>query len=204
MSDEKIFQATGQGSSPQPTAALQDEFTLLMSLRLDNLLDETELAQFDTYVQSYPLFARQWRDWQRLHQQFEAAPHVAPPRDLVNRVEVGLVQQARRRRLWQGLALGATIMLLWGGLLATVAGLGTMLLFNEGGWLNDLIHQLAFISVTTGRWVATGRATINTLVASPQAAVLGLCYVTLAVVLLSLWVRFLRRTTSAETVSVVL
>jgi hypothetical protein len=201
MNQHEKLQPVGAWTLPQPSPALQDEFTLLMSLQLDGLLDEAEVGQFEEYVQRYPIFARQWREWQHLHGQLVAEPHVLPPVDFVSKVEQSLVQQSRRRQLWQGMALGLLIVVLWGGLFATVAGLGALILVNDGGWLNDMIHQLAFLSSTLGYWLGTGRTMLDTLLGSPQALLICSLYITVAAILLSLWIRFLRRTTEAETLS---
>jgi hypothetical protein len=198
MNQQEKLQPASASMSPQPSPELQDEFTLLMSLHLDGLLDEAEISQFEAYMQRYPRLARQWREWQHLHERLVAEPHVLPPVDFVSKVEQSLVQQGRRRQLWQGMALGILILVLWGGLFATVAGLGALMLVNDGGWLNDMIHQLAFLSSTLGYWLRTGRTLISTLVDLPQAFLICSLYITVAVILLSLWIRFLRRTTASE------
>ncbi|RIK34669.1 MAG: hypothetical protein DCC55_32715 [Chloroflexi bacterium] len=184
--------------SPQPTPEMQEEFTLLMSLRLDNLLDSSEQQQFDSYVERYPLLARQWQEWQRLHQQIAATPHAEPPPGFVDRVELCLVQFERRRRLWQGILFGGLVVLLWSGLVATIVGLGAFLLLSQGVQLNDLIYLLAYLSSTVGHWFAMLRDSLGAIAASPQTMVMLLLYVTLATILLSLWVRFLRRTTTGQ------
>lgn len=192
MSEQALF-----SPKPQPTLEMQEEFTLLMSLQLDGLLDGDEQQQFDSYLEHYPLFARQWREWQRLHHQMVATPHVEPPPDFVERVGLCLLQSERRRRLWQGLLFGALIVFLWSGLAATVVVLSAFLLFSQGARLNDLIYLLAYLSATVGHWFTVLWESLGAIAASPQAVVMVLIYVTVATLLLSLWVRFLRRTTDS-------
>lgn len=180
----------------QPTAAMQEEFTLLMSLRLDGLLAPDELAKFEDYLRRYPSFARQWREWQQIHARMANAPHMEPPSLFVNQVELRLMQMERRRHLLHGLLLGAFLALLWGALSATVVGLGAFLFVNQGHWLSDVIHNLAFLSSTLTHWSATLRNVWDTLTSSPQMTAVALAYVTFSVVMLSWWVRFLRKTTA--------
>jgi hypothetical protein len=100
--------------------------------------------------------------------------------------------------------IGVFVVLLWGGLLATTVGLGAYLLFNQGNLLGDLIQNLAFFSSAVSQWLTTLRNALNAFVATPQATALAIGYLALAVVMLSLWIRFLRQTIAApEAVSVV-
>jgi hypothetical protein len=93
--------------------------------------------------------------------------------------------------------------LLWGGLLATTVGLGVYVLFNQSTLLGDLIRNLAFFSSAVSQWLMTVRNALNAFVATPQATALAICYLALAMVMLSLWIRFLRRTVATpEAVSV--
>ena len=105
----------GSGGRHLPTPEQEEEFMLLMSLSLDNLADAGEAAQFEDYLTRYPTFATQWQGWQRLHQQFVAIPHAEPPVGFVDRFEVRLIQQERRRRLWLGVLIGSLTFLLWAG-----------------------------------------------------------------------------------------
>lgn len=177
----------------QPTPAMQEEFTLLMSLRLDGLLDQEALDRFDDYVQRYPAFARQWREWQQIHARMTNAPHEEPPTEFVSRVELRIVHAERRLRLLHGVLLGMVLALLWGALSATVVGLGAFLFVNQGHWLSDVIHNLAFVSSTLAHWSAALGNMWSAIFSSPQMTAVALAYVALAAVMLSWWVRFLRK-----------
>jgi hypothetical protein len=190
--------------NPQPTPEVQEEFLLLLSLRLDNLLDSAEEKQFQEMIHFYPACALAWGHWRRLHQQLVAEPAVEPPANFVQNVESCLLQQDRRGRLWQGLLIGLFVVLLWGGLLATTVGLGAYMVFNQSNLLGDLIRNLAIFSSTVSQWLTTLRTALDAFVATPQATALAICYLALAAVMLSFWIRFLRRTVAEpEAVSAV-
>jgi anti-sigma factor RsiW len=190
-----------QPGAPRLTAEEQADFLLLMSLALDGLADDVEVARFRRYLSEYPVCAQEWRQWQRLHQHVLTTPAIEPPVNFVANVDRLLVQQERRQQLQRGALMGVIVALLWGGLLATVLGMGIYLMVNPGNWLNDLIHNLALISTATTRWFATTRSSLNAFLSTPQATALGIGYLASAVVLLSLWLRFLQRSTAMETVS---
>ncbi len=188
-------QATWGTLPAQPTPTMEEEFMLLMSLRLDDLLDEAELRQFEHYVSQYAALARQWREWQQLHQAIQAAPYAEPSINFLSKVEQSVLQQNRRRQLWRGLLFGSLIICLWMVLLVTTMGLGAYLLMNQGGWLTSLLYNLAYVSSAVADWLGLVRSTFDSVVVLPQAPLVGVAYLSLSVVLLSAWVRFLRRTT---------
>jgi hypothetical protein len=192
MTDETILSPL----PTQPTPEMQEDFALLMSLSLDELMDANEQQRFECYLARYILFARQWRCWQQLHHQMTVAPHIEPPPDFVATVAVRLLQKGRRQRLWQGMLFALVLVVVWLGLALTVAGLAALLLFNQANWLNSLIQNLAYFSSTLSAWFASLRVQASNLVTSPQATALCLLYIILAALLLSVWVRFLRQTTT--------
>ncbi|HMN29511.1 MAG TPA: hypothetical protein PKE45_15280 [Caldilineaceae bacterium] len=181
---------------PQPTQEIVEEFSLLMSLCLDDLLDVAERQRFEAYLARYSALAHRWRDWQRVHHKLWSAPHMEPPAGFVLRVETRLLQQDRRRHLWQGAFFALCLVGVWVGMLLLATGLGAYLLFNQGDWLTDVIHNLAYFSSTAANWLSTLRNSTYTLAASPQAMALCLGYIALAAILLSAWFRFLRQTTT--------
>ncbi|MCB0137819.1 MAG: hypothetical protein KDD75_22130, partial [Caldilineaceae bacterium] len=48
----------------QPDAATLAEFDWLMSLALDELLDDEDRARFDVLLAEYPSLADEWAAWQ--------------------------------------------------------------------------------------------------------------------------------------------
>lgn len=183
---------------PSITPEIETDFVVLMSLCLDDLLDDADQQRFTNYLAYYPALAVQWQEWQRLHCWFERAPHVEAPANLVANVTRTLLQQDRRRRLWQGLLFGALVMLLWGGLALVTIWLGALLLLSDGNWFSGLIHNIAFFSSTLNQWWRSAANLVASVSESPQVIGATLVYFVLAVVMLSFWIRFLHRSTRIE------
>ncbi len=193
------MQQTGGRNTPTPEQ--EEEFMLLMSLSLDNLVDEAEKGQFEQYITQYPSLATQWQEWQRLHQQFDAMPHAAPAADFVGRFEVRLVQQERRRQLWLGAIIGSITFLLWLGIMAGLFSMGAYLFANQASWLSALIQNLTYAWVNVIQWVKTGWETFGTFASTPQARALGSGYLVIAAALLIGWLTFLRRSLQVQEMS---
>jgi anti-sigma factor RsiW len=185
-------------TSTRLTPEGEAEFSLLMSLALDHLLDQEEKRRFQQYLQNFPICHREWRTWQQVHQRLQSAPAAEPPADFVQKLEARLLQQARRRQLWQGALLGGLVIVLWGGLFFTVAGFSVYLLINQAAWSGELIHRLVYFISAINQWGGTLRRALETFMATPQAAGVGIGYLTVAIVLLSWWIRFLQRTTHVQ------
>lgn len=189
-------------TQPQPNEQMnpeaQADFFLLMSLALDELLDEDDTQRFHGYLSHHTGCTFQWRQWQQLHRQLDAAPHMEPPNDFAQRIARQLAQQERKRQLWWAAAVGALFALLCIGAVIGMVALGLYLVINQPHWLGSLIHTLAYGSATVQHWFATVGITLNTLLDSPQVLGLGVAYLLMAMVLLVYWVRFLRRTTRSE------
>lgn len=185
----------------RPTPEQEEEFMLLMSLSLDNLLDEEEAARFETYVTAYPTLAIRWQSWQRLHQGFVAMPPVEPPAGFVERFETRLLQQERRRRLWFGIVIGGVTLLLWTGVIVGLFSMGAYLFVNQGSWLGALIQNLTYAWVALGQWLKTGWETVGIFAATPQAKAVGVGYLFMAAALLGGWLTFLRRSLQQQELS---
>jgi hypothetical protein len=179
-------------------AEAQEDFTLLMSLRLDDLLDAEEEQRFQGYVSQHAQCAQQWRRWQQLHHRFAHAPHMEPPLDFARQFATRLDAQERRRQLWWGAAVGALFMLLWLGMVIGTVAFGLILVMNQPVWMSNLIHNLAYLGATIQQGVALWWNSFNSFLATPQAQGMGIAYLLVAIALLMLWVRVLRRTTRIE------
>lgn len=191
MEAKKFTQESG--GRHRPTPEQEEEFMLLMSLSLDNLADTGEMAQFEDYLTRYPTFAAQWQGWQRLHQQFVAIPHAEPPVGFVDRFEVRLIQQERRRRLWLGVLIGSLTFLLWAGVVVGVFSMGAYLFTNQGSWLSALVQNLTYSWVNLMHWASTGWETFMIFASTPQAQAIGVGYLLMSVALLGGWLTILRR-----------
>ena len=184
-----------QSQSNLPTPEVQEEFGLLMSLSLDDLLDEREQQRFQGYVEQYPVLARQWRSWQLLDRQLTLLPAAEPVDGFVERFEVRLAQQDRRRLLGRNLLIAALIVVVWVGMLVGGTALAAYVLLYQGNWLVELVHTLAYYGSAITRWGETFWNAFTSLVATPQAIGFAIGYVAVASALLALWVRFLRQST---------
>lgn len=185
----------------RPTPAQEEEFMLLMSLSLDNLLDEAEATRFDQYLTDFPTLAIHWQSWQRLHQGFVAMPVVEPPVGFVDRFETRLLQQERRRRLGFGVVIGGITLLLWVGVIVGLFSMGAYLFVNQGSWLSALIQNLTYAWVTLGQWLKTGGETLGAFAATPQAKAVAVGYLLMASALLGGWLTLLRRSLQQQELS---
>ncbi|MEZ4734731.1 MAG: hypothetical protein R3E79_47170 [Caldilineaceae bacterium] len=199
MEAKNIINPTGGRRIPTPEQ--EEEFMLLMSLSLDDLTDEAEAARFEDYLAMYPVFAIQWQNWQRLHHQFVAIPHAEPPADFVERFEVRLLQQERRKRLWLGMAIGSVTLLLWVGVMVGLFSMGAYLFVNQGTWLSDLVQNVTYVWVSLGQWVQTTWATFATFAGTTQGKAIGIGYLLMATMLLGGWLTLLRRSLQVEELS---
>lgn len=179
----------------QPTETQEEEFFLLMSLALDDMLDETEQATFDEYLAQYRMLAVQWDDWQLMHGQISAMPHAMPAPNFVARFEVQLAQQERRRQLRQGVWIGLVTLLLWLGASGGILAVGTYLFVNQTALLAEGVQNMIFLWAAIVAWFDGLATTVNTFVATPQAAGFGIGYLVLTIGLLAGWIQYLRRST---------
>lgn len=199
MGTKEMMKQTGGRRLPTPEQ--EEEFMLLMSLALDNLADAGETTKFEEYLAAYPTLAVQWRSWQRLHNHFVALPSVAPTDGFVDRFEVRLLQQERRRRLWFGMAIGAITLLLWIGVLVGLASMGAYLMVNQGSWVSAFVQNLTYAWITMVQWVESGWLAFAAFAATPQAKAIGVGYLLMAATLLGGWVSLLRRSVHEQELS---
>ncbi|CAN5619891.1 hypothetical protein BH10CHL1_BH10CHL1_21470 [soil metagenome] len=189
-------------NQPEPEDLLtpegQEEFSLLMSLSLDNLLDETEQQKFQTYLERYPTFARQWQNWQVLDRQLVLAPSIEPAAGFVQRFEMRLAQQSIRSRLGRNLWIALFIIVAWVGMLVGGATLFTYVLLYQGNWLAGLVHNLAYYGAAVTQWFELTWQTVASWAATPQAIAFAFIYMVMAAGLLAFWIRFLRNTTQSN------
>ena len=203
MYNDNFTQRTGMSSRPsaQVSAQVEEEFSLLMSMALDGLLDSDEQAEFDSYLAAYPTLAEEWQDWQTLDMQLAATPAVQPPVDFMLNFEVCLLHHERRRRLWWGMAFGSMAVVLWVAILVGVASLGAFVLFGQPAWLTQAVHSLAYISAGVGTWVTAVGTAFGSVMSTQQAASLAMVYMLMSIVMVASWIYFLRHSTRAVDVA---
>lgn len=179
----------------QPSEQEYEEFLLLMSMALDELLDDEETTRFQQYQTRYPALLDEWQAWQQLDQQMTAMPHVIPEPNFVDRFEVRLVQQERRQRLWQGLWIGMISLLLWTIATTGIISIGTYLFVNQSTWMGDMVRSVTVFFASMGAWLSSLSIAFNSFVATPQAMSLGIGYLVLTMAMLAGWFIYLRRST---------
>ena len=199
MNEKNIYQLKQATSKRWPTnlpsAEEQDDFSVLMSLSLDQLLDDEERRRFDRYLTDYVTLAEEWQEWQGMHQQLVAMPHAVPAPGFVERFELQLLQQERRRRLRQGIWIGALSLLLWIGVVVGVVGVGSYLFVNQSVWLSASIQNVIYWWATAMHWLQSLIAALAVFAGTPQGKSIGVAYVVLAFSMLGAWGYFLRRAT---------
>lgn len=193
MYNEKFTQQMSM--SLQPSAEIVEEFSLLMSMALDELLDSEEQAEFDLYLSTYPTLAEEWREWQMLDVQLMATPAAPPPVDFMLNFEVLLLQHERRRRLWWGMAFGSMAVLLWVAVLVGVASLGAFVLFGQPAWLTQAVHSLAYVSAGFGTWATAIGTAFGSVMSTQQAAGMAMVYMLMSIGMVASWIYFLRHST---------
>lgn len=186
-------------SSPVQSTQYQDdphdEYGLLMSLALDNLLEDEETEALHRHLSTCSPCNHQWQLWQTINQQFQLAPLALPPVDLVQRVEVQLAQRQKRPDVRVGLLLATLTLIIWGIGLAGVGTLLGFLIYNQMSLFTEILHWLTYawtsltvISASVGRMVVG-------LTDNPSALGAFVCYIGLAIVSLLAWSRLLQRST---------
>jgi anti-sigma factor RsiW len=180
---------------PLPVRDDAEEWESLMSLALDDLLDDADAARLDALMASDAGWSAEWQHWQAMDAELRRAPFVEPPAGFLAGVETKLAQLENRRRLRSGIIVGLAAVLLWGSGLVGLLSLGAFVLANQAVWLNQLIHTLALGWVWLSGMAQLLWSGVINVAASPQAMALGVCYAMLAAVLLAGWIRLLRKTT---------
>jgi len=170
-----------------------DEYAMLMSLALDNLLESAEQAQLDAHLADCNRCRAQWNLWQSLDAALHAAPLTAPSPAFVQNFSQRLTAQDRRRQIRMGVLLGALTLVMW---LIGVAGVALVigaLIYNQVGWFTETLHWLAYI------WTAISVVSSSLLAllggVTEELSAMGLLtgYVVLAGGVLAMWSRYLRR-----------
>ena len=197
MMANKLFKAPFEpDNTPHAVpAAVEEEFMLLMSLALDEMLDAEESEQFYDYLTTYPSLADEWLSWQELDMELQSTPSVLPPDNFVEMFELGLLQQERRRRLWWGVGLGSLVALLWLGVMAGTMSLGAFVMFGQSAWLTEFVRNVAQMGASMNSSVVIALNAVASVFSTDQAQAFMLIYVAAAALMLTGWVFLLRRTT---------
>jgi hypothetical protein len=169
-----------------------DELDWLLSLALDDQLDEQEAARLETLLAQEPSAMERQSAWHAVDSYFQQVPAVLPPVDFAAKFDERLAIWERRRRLRTGIVFGLVAVALWGSALGGTVLLGALLWTNQSVWLGGLIHNVAY---WWSALVQFGRAFGNAgeaLWAAPQMRAVVLCYFLIAMGILATWFTFLR------------
>ncbi len=170
-----------------------DEFGMLMSLALDNLLDGAGQAQLDAHLADCARCRTQWSLWQSLDAALHAAPLTAPSPAFARNFSQRLSAQNRQRQVRLGILLGALTLVMW---LIGVAGVALVigaLIYNQVGWFTESLHWLAYVWTAVTVIGSSLLALLGGVTEEPSAIGLLAGYVTLAGGVLVMWSRYLRR-----------
>lgn len=195
MRNVNFTQEASRSPHLSPPVEIQEAFSLLMSMALDDLLDNDEQVEFDTYLSTYAIFAEEWQEWQMLDSQLKATPAVEPPAGFMLNFEMRLLQHERRRKLWWGMAFGGMAVVLWVAVMVGVASLGAFVLLGQPAWLTQAVHELAYLSANAGAWMTAGGSALTSILSTQQAMTLGLVYMLVSVAMVASWIYFLRHST---------
>jgi len=170
-----------------------DEYGLLMSLALDNLLDGAEQTRLDAHLADCNPCRTQWTLWQSLDVALHAAPMTVPSPAFVQNVGQRLAAQERQRQMRLGVLLGALTLVMW---LIGVTGVALVigaLIYNQVGWFTESLHWLAYVWTAVSVIGSSLLALLGGVTEQPSAVGLLAGYVVLTGCVLVVWSRYLRR-----------
>jgi|GEM_PF-999092 len=190
-SDSNRDEAVGDDNESSMT------FDLAMSLALDELLDEDELAQFHADIEYYPLLANKWATWQELDGKMIAEPSIMPPVDFVQNFEKRLSKEQHRKKFWLGATVATVTVILWASIIIGTLSAGAYMAVNQSSWVTDQIQSVAYLLHGFTVWIQSTASALNivvgTALVSPQMWGIVLAYSAFMGGILVFWTRFLRR-----------
>ena len=177
----------------QPDAATLAEFDWLMSLALDELLDDEDRARFDVLLAEYPSLADEWAAWQFIDGELDMTPAVAPSSGFVGRFETHLAhyEQERQRRV---VLLTTALAVVAGAIVfAGTAGMGAFVFLTQGQWIGEQMRALTLAYTSMNLWLDSVVATAAAMANTPQAQAVGFGYAVAIIAMLAGWIYLLRR-----------
>lgn len=169
------------------------EFDWLMSLALDDLLDEADDQRFHELLDAHPVLAQSWAQWRLVDQQLAAAPYMAPAPGFVDRFETRLAAREQRAQRWMIATLAVAVLLASGMVVLGTAGLGAFVFLTQGSWIGQQIHGVAYAYSAASAWLDSLTATADAVTNTPQVQTLGLVYMAAVAVMIYGWLMLLRR-----------
>lgn len=191
MSELQIYQ-----NPPRPPAAppeAMEEFALLMSLALDDLLDADEQQRFDALLSRYPELAEEWEDWRAIDVQLASLPHACPAPGFAGRFEARLAAEESYQQRWVlGLSLAATLVTMT-VVMVSLISTGASAFLAQSVWIGEQVHNLAYALALVDRWLNTLVTTALVMLGTPQARMAGMAYTVVMMAMIFVWVQLVRR-----------
>lgn len=172
---------------------VEAEFDWLMSLALDDQLDNDDLARLKTLTAESEDLALMWKAWQWIDSEFSATPSLTPPSGFVQRFEARLAeqeQQHQQRVLLLSTALALIALFL---VFLSTAGVGAFVLFTQGHWIGEQIRQMTLAYTSANVWFTSSVETAAAVAQTPQAQIVGALYALVMASMVAAWVYLLRR-----------
>lgn len=172
---------------------VEAEFDWLMSLALDDQLDNDDLARLKMLTAENEDLALTWKAWQWIDSEFSATPSLTPPSGFVQRFEARLAEQEQQRQ--QRVLLLSTALALMALFLVflSTAGVGAFVLFTQGHWIGEQIRQMTLAYTSANVWFTSSVETAAAVAQTPQAQIVGALYALVMASMVAAWVYLLRR-----------
>lgn len=162
--------------STLPPPALHEDYSLLMSLALDGLLDDNDRAQLDAHLAACPACHATWLKWQHIGQIMTVEPFAGPRQNLALGVDRALrrAEMLKERLLAALLVGGGTLAVLVMGLLSVVLFTGVRLLLStearlQAGETVSFVRQFITLLVAN---LATVRDAVLVMLPNPMLLLL--------------------------------
>ncbi|MBK8046177.1 MAG: hypothetical protein IPK16_03045 [Anaerolineales bacterium] len=196
MSDEQTFAELDlheMDTGEAPPAAAVEEFNWLMSLALDEMLDDGERVRFAGYLREYPSFAATWAEWLAFDRQLVSVPRAVPESGFVERFNAALVQREARERRTVLMAMTAAVVVVAVMTAAGFFGAGAYVLSTQGPWIGEQVRNLLYVSVMANHWIEALSGTLLAILNAPQTRAVVVAYAVAAAVFIVWWIQLLRR-----------
>lgn len=195
FADDENYRGNPGDSWEMPPLKASEEVEWLMSLALDDALDEREAGRLEWLLRQEPAHMDRWVAWQAVDNAFQQAPRAVPAPDFGETFARKLLIRERQRRLRTGVLFGLVAVALWLSALTGILTLGALVWTNQGNWVGTVAQDIGLWWQAVGQ---LGRALLNTgeaLWSAPQTRGLVVCYLAVVVAILSGWFMFLRHST---------
>lgn len=172
---------------------VEAEFDWLMSLALDEQLNEDERARLDALTAEHEDMALAWKAWQWIDSEFSATPSLTPPSGFAQRFEARLAEQEQQRQQRVLLLSAALAIMALFVVFFSTAGVGAFVLLTQGHWIGEQIRLLTLTYTSANLWVTSSVEAAAAVAQTPQAQVVGVLYALAMVSMVAAWVQLLRR-----------